>query len=132
MIRLSRPKAKPALPTEKKEIAKKLWTLSYPTMISFGLESFYDIVDMAWVGQISPESLSGVTIFSTIYMLFTVLNEVAGDASISLISQYYGRGGQGNHPAGRRADHLLQDRPCLYLHGPLADFHPPRHGVLYR
>ena len=92
MIRLSRPKAKPALPTEKKEIAKKLWTLSYPTMISFGLESFYDIVDMAWVGQISPESLSGVTIFSTIYMLFTVLNEVAGDASISLISQYYGRG----------------------------------------
>lgn len=80
------------IPSDRRAIAKRLWRLSYPTMISFGLESFYDIVDMAWVGQISKEALSGVTIFSTLYMLFTVLNEIAGDASISLISQYYGRG----------------------------------------
>lgn len=94
MTHISSIKNKRFLPTDKKDIAKRLWALSYPTMISFGLETFYDIVDMAWVGQISSEALSGVTIFSTLYMLFTVLNEVAGDASISLISQYYGRGDQ--------------------------------------
>lgn len=74
-----------------KQLKKKLWVLSYPTMISFALQSFYDIVDMAWVGQISKEALSGVTLFSTVYMLFTVLNEVAGSSSVSMISQSYGR-----------------------------------------
>lgn len=78
----------------RKDLRNKLWRLSYPTMISFGLQSFYDIVDMAWVGQISPSALSGVTLFSTIFMLFTVLNEIAGTGSVAMISQSYGRGDQ--------------------------------------
>jgi len=75
-----------------KKISKNLWKLAYPTMISAGLQNFYDIVDMVWVGQISKTALSGVTLFSSIYMLFTILNEVAGASSVSMISQNYGRG----------------------------------------
>jgi len=75
-----------------KKISKNLWKLAYPTMISAGLQNFYDIVDMVWVGQISKTALSGVTLFSSIYLLFTILNEVAGASSVSMISQYYGRG----------------------------------------
>lgn len=75
-----------------KTLRKGLWQLSYPTMIAFGLQSFYDIVDMAWVGQISSSALSGVTLFSTIFMLFTVLNEIAGSGSVAMIAQAYGRG----------------------------------------
>lgn len=74
------------------KISGKLWKLAYPTMISMGLQSFYDIVDMAWVGQISKKALSGVALFSTIYMLFTILNEIAGASSVSMIAQNYGRG----------------------------------------
>ena len=33
-----------------KKISKNLWKLAYPTMISAGLQNFYDIVDMVWVG----------------------------------------------------------------------------------
>ncbi|UTY32212.1 MATE family efflux transporter [Treponema putidum] len=73
-------------------ISKNLWRLAYPTMISVGLQNFYDIVDMVWVGQISKTALSGVTLFSSIYMLFTILNEVAGASSVSMIAQNYGRG----------------------------------------
>ncbi len=73
-------------------IMPRLWKLAYPTMISFALQSFYDIVDMAWVGQISSEALSGVTLFTTIYTLFTVLNEIAGGGSVAMIAQSYGRG----------------------------------------
>lgn len=76
----------------KKQIANKLWHLSYPTMVSYALQSFYDIVDIAWVTRISSTSLSGVTLFTTIYSIFTVLNEVAGASSVSMISQSYGRG----------------------------------------
>lgn len=75
-----------------KKISKNLWKLAYPTMISAGLQNFYDIVDMVWVGQISKTALSGVTLFSSIYLLFTILNEVAGASSVSMISQNYGRG----------------------------------------
>ncbi|WP_051267454.1 MATE family efflux transporter [Treponema pedis] len=75
-----------------KTISNRLWKLAYPTMISVGLQSLYDIVDMAWVGQISKKALSGVAIFSSIYMLFTILNEIAGAGSVSMIAQNYGRG----------------------------------------
>ncbi|UTC66677.1 MULTISPECIES: MATE family efflux transporter [unclassified Treponema] len=74
------------------KISKNLWRLAYPTMISAGLQNFYDIVDMVWVGQISKTALSGVTLFSSIYMLFTILNEIAGASSVSMIAQNYGRG----------------------------------------
>lgn len=74
------------------DIAKNLWHLSYPTMTSYALQSFYDVVDIAWVTRISSDALSGVTLFTTIYSLFTVLNEVAGGSSVSMISQSYGRG----------------------------------------
>ena len=73
-------------------IAKNLWHLSYPTMTSYALQSFYDVVDIAWVTRISSTALSGVTLFTTIYAIFTVLNEVAGASSVSMISQSYGRG----------------------------------------
>ena len=76
----------------KLEIPRKLWSLSYPTMISYALQSFYDIVDIMWVTRISSTALSGVTLFTTIYTVFTVLNEVAGSSSVSMISQSYGRG----------------------------------------
>lgn len=81
-----------AIRKTKKELSKELWILSYPTMISFAMQSAYDLVDMAWVGQVSKEALSGVTLFTTIYTLFTVLNEVAGAGSVSMLSQSYGRG----------------------------------------
>ena len=83
--------SKPLQQETAKAISGKLWKLAYPTMISIGLQSLYDIVDMAWVGQISKKALSGVALFSTIYMLFTILNEIAGASSVSMIAQNYGR-----------------------------------------
>ena len=80
------------LSSHNKNIARDLWRLSYPTMISYALQSFYDIVDIMWVTRISSTALSGVTLFTTIYAIFTVLNEVAGASSVSMISQSYGRG----------------------------------------
>lgn len=75
-----------------RDIAQRLWVLAYPTMIAMGLQTFYDIVDMAWIGQYSQDAVAGVTIFAVVYQLFTVLNEVAGTGSVSMISQSYGRG----------------------------------------
>lgn len=72
-------------------LRKKLWSLSYPTMLSFALQAIYDMVDMVWVGKISSKAVAGVTIFTTIFWIFNVLNEVIGSSSVSMISQSYGR-----------------------------------------
>lgn len=76
---------------DKKTIRSRLWTLSYPTMISFALQSVYDLVDMAWVGRISKESVAGVTLFSTVFWFFALLNEIIGSSSVSMISQSFGK-----------------------------------------
>lgn len=59
-------------------------------MGGFALQSLYDIVDMFWVGRISAKAIAGVTVFSTIFWLVEVLNEIIGMSSTSLISQNYG------------------------------------------
>lgn len=96
-----------------KEIAVKLWTLAYPTMIAMAMQSFYDIVDIAWIGQYSAEAVSGVTIFTVLYGLFAVLNEVAGSSSVSMISQSYGR--EDNEHTQRIAEQTISFKVVLAI-----------------
>ena len=74
-----------------KKLTKNIWNLAYPSMISFLLETLYDLVDMIWIGKISKTALAGVTIFTTVFWLFTFFNELIGASSVSLISQYHGK-----------------------------------------
>nr|WP_243427860.1 MATE family efflux transporter [Alkaliphilus hydrothermalis] len=73
-------------------ITKNLFALAAPTMLGFMFQMFYDLVDMIWVGRISANAVAGVTIFSTVFWLVNVLNDIIGTSSISLISQSYGKG----------------------------------------
>lgn len=61
-------------------------------MLGFMMQSVYDIVDIIWVGRLNPQAVAGVTIFSTIFWLVDILNEIIGVSSISIISQSYGSG----------------------------------------
>jgi len=72
-------------------ITKNLFALAAPTMLGFMFQMFYDLVDMIWVGRISANAVAGVTIFSTVFWMVNVLNEIIGTSSISLISQSYGK-----------------------------------------
>lgn len=71
-------------------IKKNLLRVALPTMLGFFLQAVYDIVDMIWIGRISSQAVAGVTIFSTVFWLVTILNEIIGTSSISLITQSYG------------------------------------------
>lgn len=74
-----------------KHILNSLVSLSLPTMIGMMLQSVYDVVDMYWVGKISKEAISAVTLFTTILWIFEVFNEIIGISSVSMISQAVGR-----------------------------------------
>ncbi|MFN4190593.1 MAG: MATE family efflux transporter [Pseudothermotoga sp.] len=71
-------------------LTKNLFYMALPTMGGFALQTLYDIVDMFWIGRISSKAIAGVTIFSTVFWLIEVLNEIIGMSSTSLISQNYG------------------------------------------
>jgi putative MATE family efflux protein len=75
-----------------KLLTKELFRLSLPTMLGFAIQSLYDIVDMFWIGKISYKAIAGIVIFSTIFWLVEILNEIIGTSSVSLISQAYGKG----------------------------------------
>lgn len=59
-------------------------------MGGFAVQVLYDIVDMFWIGKISSHAIAGVAVFSSIFWLVSVLNEIIGTGSVSMISQAYG------------------------------------------
>ncbi|SCZ03328.1 MATE family efflux transporter [Alkaliphilus peptidifermentans] len=83
-----------ALDLQEGSISKNLLSIATPTMLGFTFQMFYDLVDMMWIGRISAEAVAGITIFSTMFWIVNILNEIIGTSSISLISQSYGKGDQ--------------------------------------
>lgn len=73
-------------------LKRNLLKMSIPTMLGFLLQAVYDIVDIMWIGRMSSSAVAGVTLFSTIFWMVDILNEIIGSSSISLISQSYGAG----------------------------------------
>lgn len=65
--------------------------MALPTMFGFFAQMLFNVVDMFYVGMISPEAVAGVTIYSTISVVVFVFNDIIGTSSISLISQSYGQ-----------------------------------------
>ncbi|KAB3530518.1 MATE family efflux transporter [Alkaliphilus serpentinus] len=80
-----------SLELQEGSISKNLVSLAAPTILGYTFQMFYDLVDMMWIGRISAEAVAGVTIFTTMFWIVNVLNEIIGTSSISLISQSYGR-----------------------------------------
>lgn len=70
---------------------KNLVNLAAPTMLGFLFQMLFDLVNIGWIGHMSSKAVAGVTIFTTMFMLVNVLNEIIGTSSVSLITQSFGR-----------------------------------------
>jgi putative MATE family efflux protein len=78
----------------KGSVVGNLLSMSVPTMLGMLGQTLYDVVDLMWVGRISAKAVAGVTLFSSIFWLVEVLNEVIGTSSVALITQSIGAGDQ--------------------------------------
>lgn len=76
----------------KGSITGNLLAMSVPTMFGMLGQTLYDVVDMIWIGRISGKAVAGVALFSSIFWLVEVLNEVIGVSSVSMITQSFGAG----------------------------------------
>lgn len=77
---------------DNKLLIASIFSVSVPTMIGMFFETTYDIINMAWVSRISVDAVAAVTIFATLFMMLSVINDVIGASSLSVISRYYGSG----------------------------------------
>jgi len=64
--------------------------MSIPSMLGMLGQTLYDIVDLMWVGRISSKAVAGVALFSSMFWLAEVLNEIIGTSSVALITQAIG------------------------------------------
>lgn len=71
-------------------ITSNLVMTAIPIMLGHMAQTLYELVDMAWVGQLSSSAVAAVTVFSGIHALSFVLNNVVGNSSVSMISQSFG------------------------------------------
>lgn len=78
--------------TDSKGLLKGIFALSIPTMLGMVFETLYELVDMAWVAKLSVDSVAAVTIFSTIWWILNIVNDIVGTSSVSIISRYHGSG----------------------------------------
>ena len=76
----------------KGSVVGNLLAMSVPTMFGMLGQTLYDVVDLMWVGRISDKAVAGATLFSAIFWLIEVLNEVIGVSSVALITQSFGSG----------------------------------------
>ena len=77
---------------DNKLLVASIFSVSVPTMIGMFFETTYDIINMAWVSRISVDAVAAVTIFATLFMMLSIINDVIGASSLSIISRYYGSG----------------------------------------
>lgn len=73
-------------------IVGNLLAMSVPTMFGMLGQTLYDVVDLFWIGRISGSAVAGVALFTSIFWLVEVLNEIIGISSVALITQSYGSG----------------------------------------
>ncbi len=66
--------------------------MSAPASLAFLAQTLYSLVDMIWVGRLSTEAVAAITVFSTVYFLVFILNNIIGQGSVPTISQAYGAG----------------------------------------
>jgi putative MATE family efflux protein len=78
----------------KGSVVVNMLAMSLPTMFGHLIQTFYDLVDLYWIGKLPNASVAvaGFTIFMQLMWIIEILNEVIGISSVSLISQSYGAG----------------------------------------
>jgi putative MATE family efflux protein len=74
----------------KGSVVGNLLAMSLPTMFGMLGQTLYDVIDLIWIGRVSSKAVAGVTLFTSIFWLVEVLNEVIGTSSVALITQGIG------------------------------------------
>ena len=69
---------------------KSLWTLSIPIMFGIGIQTFYNLVDLLFIGQIGGDAIAGVAFNMPIFFLMLGLTMGLGAGVTASIARFIG------------------------------------------
>ncbi len=71
--------------------AKALWSLAIPIMAGMGIQTFYNIVDMIFIGQLGGEAITGIAFNMPLFFLALGLTMGLGTGVTSSIARFIGK-----------------------------------------
>ena len=84
---------------------KSLWTLSIPIMFGIGIQTFYNLVDLLFIGQIGGDAIAGVAFNMPIFFLMLGLTMGLGAGVTASIARFIGE--DDKISADNAAEHAL-------------------------
>ena len=85
--------------------AKALWSLAIPIMAGMGIQTFYNIVDMIFIGQLGGEAITGIAFNMPLFFLALGLTMGLGTGVTSSIARLIGKGDKSG--ADNCAEHAI-------------------------
>lgn len=71
-------------------IGRHLINLAIPSALTNLMTFSTTLVDMIWLGRVSPTAIAAVALYNYFWFLFALLNMMIGNGSVALISRTYG------------------------------------------
>ena len=84
---------------------KSLWTLAIPIMFGIGIQTFYNLIDLLFIGQIGGDAIAGVAFNMPIFFLMLGLTMGLGSGVTASIARFIGE--DNKNSADNSAGHAL-------------------------
>ena len=84
---------------------KALWSLAIPIMFGMGIHTFYNMVDMIFIGRLGGDAIAGVAFNMPLFFLMLGLTMGLGSGVTASIARYIGNNNKVN--ADNSAEHAL-------------------------
>ena len=85
--------------------SKALWSLAIPIMFGMGIQTFYNLVDMMFIGRLGGNAIAGVAFNMPIFFLMLGLTMGLGSGVTASIARFIGENNKQN--ADNAAEHAL-------------------------
>ena len=85
--------------------AKALWRLAIPIMFGMGIQTFYNIVDMLFIGRLGGDAITGIAFNMPIFFLMLGLTMGLGSGVTASIARFIGKKNKAG--ADNSAEHAL-------------------------
>lgn len=76
--------------TSRVDLMRIIWTLSWPAIMTFGLESLVGLIDALMVGRLGADAVAGVGVGTQILHAVSVMNMALATGTVALVARHIG------------------------------------------
>jgi putative MATE family efflux protein len=76
--------------TSRLDLMRIIWTLSWPAIMTFGLESLVGLIDALMVGRLGADAVAGVGVGTQILNAVSVMNMALATGTVALVARHIG------------------------------------------